>query len=151
IPQVEWAVRTMAEGVLPQWIPFRGFGAPFLSDPSFQFFYPLSVVTWVMPARAAYSVLVVAHALLGAIGAYRLLARRLRSVPAGVIGAIVFVGCGPLASSANLWHHFCSAMWMPWVLDAFLRVRARRSGIAPLAFTTGMQALAGSADVCIMT
>jgi hypothetical protein len=153
LPHIEWAVKTMSTGVLPEWNPFVAFGAPFVADPSFQFFYPPSVLNWLVPPRFAYTFLVVGHSLLGGLGAYTLLRRRLRSATVAILGAVVFVGSGPLVSSANLWHHFSSAMYMPWVIDAFLRLRSggRRGGVKRLAFLVGLQALAGSADACVMT
>ena len=151
VPHIEWATRTLATGHLPQWNPFAGFGSPFMADPSFQFFYPPSVLNWILPAATAYTFLVAGHSVLGALGAYRLLAPRLRSRSSALVGVAVFVAAGPLVSSANLWHHFCSLMYMPWVLDAFLRLRAGRGGAGRLGLLTGLQALAGSADACVMT
>lgn len=151
VPHIEWAARTLASGHLPQWNPFVGFGAPFMADPSFQFFYPPAVLNWILPAGVAYSLLVVGHATLGAVGAFQLLRPRLHSRASALVGAAAFVAAGPIVSSANLWHHFSSAMYMPWVLDAFLRVRGGRGRVGRLGFLTGLQALAGSADVCVMT
>ena len=109
VPHIEWAARTLALGHLPQWNPFVGFGAPFLADPSFQFFYPPAALNWIMPAGVAYTLLVVGHSILGGVGAFHLLRRRLHSRASAVVGAAVFVAAGPLVSSANLWHHFSSA------------------------------------------
>lgn len=150
-PHIEWAARSLAAGQLPQWNPFTGFGRPFLADPNFQFFYPPSVLNWILPAAPAFTALVVGHAVLGATGAFRLLRPRLRSVPAALVGAAIFSAAGPVASSANLWHHFASLMYLPWVVDAFLRLRGGRGSVGRLGLLTGLQALAGSADVCVMT
>lgn len=150
-PHIEWAARVLAEGRLPQWNPFNGFGAPFMADPSFQFFYPPSLLNWILQPEVAYSVLVVGHSMLGSVGAYRLLRPRVRCSDGALIGAAIFVAGGPLASSANLWHHFCSAMYIPWVTDAFLRLRSGRGSIRRLAFFSALEALAGSADACVMT
>lgn len=150
IPHIEWAARVLAGGALPHWNPFVGFGAPFLADPSFQFFYPPSLLNWILDSSRAYAFLVVGHSLLGSIGAYRLLRPRLRSVAAALIGAAVFAAGGPIASSANLWHHFCSVMYMPWIVDAFLRLRGGRGSVVRLAFFSALAALAGSADACVM-
>lgn len=151
VPHIEWATRSLASGHLPQWNPFKGFGSPFLADPNFQFFYPPSVLNWVLPITTAYTVLVTGHTIFGALGAYLLLKGRLRSRISALVGAAVFVGAGPIVSSANLWHHFCAVMFMPWILDAFLRLRAGRGSIPLLGLLTGLQALSGSADVCVMT
>ena len=152
IPHIEWMMRTLAAGSLPEWNAFRAFGVPFMSDPSTQFFYPPSIVRWLAPPRVSYTLLVVGHSLLGGLGTYSLLRPRLRVPAAAALGAVVFIGGGPLASSANLWHHFCSAAYLPWVVDAFLRLRRPGlKGAARLGALTGLQALAGSADVCLMT
>ncbi|MEO8360450.1 MAG: YfhO family protein [Vicinamibacteria bacterium] len=150
VPYVEWAARTLATGHLPQWNPYIGFGAPYLADPSSQFFYPPSLLNWILQPRVAYTVLVVGHSIFGAAGAMSLL-RRLRSTPSALVGTMVFVGAGPIVSSANLWHHFVSAMYMPWVIDAFLRLRRGKGSSARLGLLTGLQALAGSAELCVMT
>ena len=151
LPHIEWATGTLANGRLPQWNPFVAFGSPFLADPSFQFFYPPSVLNWILPANVAYTVLVVGHTLFGSLGTFQLLRRRLRSVSSALVGVAVFIAAGPVVSSANLWHHFSSVMYMPWVLDAFLRLRSGRGGVKRLACLAALQALAGSADVCLMT
>jgi uncharacterized membrane protein len=151
MPHIEWAARSLAAGQLPQWNPFSAFGRPFLADPNFQFFYPPSIPNWILPAAPAFTVLVVGHAILGATGAFRLLRPRLRSAPSALVGAAIFAAAGPVASSTNLWHHFASLMYLPWIVDAFLRLRAGRGSVRRLGLLTGLQALAGSADVCVMT
>ena len=143
IPHIEWAVRSMAAGQLPEWNPFNGFGAPFLADPSFQFFDPPSVLNWVVPAKVAYTLLVVGHSMFGSLGAFYLLKPRLRSSSSAAVGAVVFVAAGPLVSSANLWHHFSSAMFMPWVLDAFLRLRGGRGSVRRLGLLYAEQSWVG--------
>jgi|CXWL01.1.fsa_nt_gi hypothetical protein len=152
IPRIEWAVRSLAEGRLPQWDASFGFGVPFLADPNFQPFYPVTWLNLVFQPSTVFTVLVVGHTLLGAWGMFHLLRRRVRSREAAFVGGIVFVGGGALVSSATLWHHYSSAMYMPWVADAFLRVRAGRRGAwIRLGVMTGLQALAGSADAMLMT
>jgi len=152
IPRIEWAVRSMADGRLPQWDAAFGFGVPFLADPSFQSFYPTTWLNLVFQPPTVFAILVVGHTLLGAWGMFHLLRLRLRSREAAFVGAIVFVAGGALVSSATLWHHYSSAMYMPWVADAFLRVRAGRRGAwIRLGVTAGLQALAGSADAMLMT
>lgn len=151
IPQVEWAVRSLADGRLPQWNAAFGFGVPFLADPSFQAFYPVTWLNLIFQLPTVFTILVVGHTLLGAWGMFRLLRRRLRSREAAWLGGVVFVGAGALVSSANLWHHYSSAMYMPLAADAFLRVRSGRGGSVRLGVILGLQALAGSADAMLMT
>src|SRR5690348_9228985 len=61
IPHIEWAARVLALGRLPEWNSFKGFGAPFLADPNFQFFYTPSILNWILSAPTAYTVLVIGH------------------------------------------------------------------------------------------
>jgi hypothetical protein len=60
---------------------------------------------------------------------------------------------GPYLSMVSLYHHFASASWLPWVLLALEGV-LRRPGPRPtawLAVAAAGLALAGSADLCLMT
>jgi hypothetical protein len=60
---------------------------------------------------------------------------------------------GPLLSTASLYHHFASASWIAWVLLALERVIGRPTArsAAGLGLAAAGMALAGSADVCVMT
>jgi hypothetical protein len=152
-PRLE-AIRTaIGPGRWPLWDLSQGFGQPLLADPGAQVAYPLTWLALVVPRPAAYTVFVLAHLLLGAVGVARL-ARGFGAGRTGALAAAVaWTLSGPLQSSVNLWHHFAGAAWMPWVVLGADRA-TRRSGLLPimgLAVAGAMQILAGSADLCAMT
>jgi hypothetical protein len=152
-PQVEGFVRAVLSGALPLWDPCPSFGQPLLADASSQVLYPLTWLNLLMQPWVYYTVFSMLHALLAATGSYRL-ARHLGASSAGafVAGALWIVS-GPFVSLVDLWHHYASAAWIPWVLlaaqRAFDRPGPRR--VAVFGAAVALQILAGSADVCAMT
>jgi hypothetical protein len=152
-PRLEAIGRCVREGAWPLWDLGVGFGHPLLADPGAQVAYPVTWLALAVPRPAAYTVFVLVHLLVAALGTARL-ARRLGTASIGATAAaVVFVLSGPVQSSLNLWHHFAGLAWMPWVLlgvDGAVRAPRLASTIA-LALFAALQGLAGSADVCAMT
>jgi len=151
--QVESLVRGVASGAWPVWDPYLSFGQPFLANPGTQVLYPWTWLNLLVPPAPMYALYAVGHLLLGGIGLY-LLARRLElSRPAALVGAAIWIGCGPILSTVSLWHHLAGAAWMPWVVLA--ADRAFRAPTVARSLTWGAtfaaQILAGSADMCVMT
>jgi hypothetical protein len=152
-PEVEAMVRAFGEGALPLRDATIGFGQTLIGNPDAQVLYPLAWLNLFLLPDQAYSLMVLAHFLIGASGAaslaWRLSASRWSSFFAGAF----WIASGPFQSLLNLWHHFASAAWMPWVLFAFDRLLQRPSArrMAPLGLVFGIQILAGSAEVCAMT
>ena len=148
------ALRTaVAEGALPLWNPWVGFGAPFLADASSELAYPPTWLTWPLPLPAQFELFVIGHSLLAAAGGF-VLARRLGLAPvAGAVAGISYALAGPLLSAVGLYHHFAGAAWLPWLLWA-LEGMLRRPGRGPalaLGLVSAAQVLAGSGDLVLMT
>jgi len=145
--------RAVAEGSVPLWNPWVGFGAPFLADASFELAYPPTWLALVLPLTIHFKLMAIGHALLAAWGA-RALARRLglgRTAAAVAGGAYGLAG--PFLSSLSTLHHFPGAAWLPWVLLA-LEGALRKPGLGAslrLGVVAGIQLLAGSGDLCVMT
>jgi Bacterial membrane protein YfhO len=152
--QVETFVRTVAGGSWPVWDPWVSFGQPMLAQPDTQVLYPFTWLNFVLPLGIAYTVFVLTHLVLSGTGLFRL-ARVLGAERAGAfVAAGIWMLSGPFLSLANVWHHFAGAAWMPWVLEA--AESAGLSGGRPRhvvrwGLLTGLQVLAGSADVAAMT
>ena len=152
-PRLFAIARCLRQGAWPLWDPSIGFGQPLLADPGTQTAYPLAWPALFVPLSFAYTLFVLIHLVVAALGTDRL-ARRLGAGRSGALAAAgIFLLSGPLQSSVNLWHHFAGACWMPWVI-----LRAERTlrgptlrGVAALALVAGLQVLAGSADLCAMT
>lgn len=153
VPGIEAFVRAIAEGAWPVWDPLTSFGRPMLADPNFQFAYPPTWLNLAIAPGLYYSLFVAAHCAWAGIGALRL-ARAWGLGRAGAgWAAVLWMLSGPFVSLASLFHHFASASWMAWVLLALEGVLERPSGrsAAWLGCAAAGMALAGSADICVMT
>lgn len=154
LAQVETFVRTVAAGCWPVWDPWVAFGQPMLAQPDTQVLYPFTWLNLVLPLAAGYSVFVLVHLVLSGTGLFRL-ARLLGAERCGaLVAAALWMLSGPFVSLASVWHHFAGASWMPWVLEA--AEQTARSGGKPRhvlrwGLLTGLQVLAGSADMAAMT
>lgn len=150
--QMESFARAASSG-WPLWDPSFSFGHPLLANPNVQAAYPPTWLNLVLRPWTYYTLLVVSHLVFGAGGMY-LLGRRLGLTRwGGFMAGAVWVLSGPTLSLVNLWHHFTSATWMPWVLLAaeklFASRRPRHALLWGGAFAA--QILAGSSEVCAMT
>ncbi len=152
-PRIAALARCLREGALPLWDPSYGFGRPLLADPSSQVSYPLSWPSLLIPLGSAYTVYVLVHLALAAVGTARLASALGAGRRGSLAAAGFFVLSGPLQSLLNLWHHFAGACWMPWVLLGIGGVarRPRLWRVLGLGLVAALQVLAGSADVCAMT
>lgn len=149
-PHIDWALANLAQGEWLGWNPAMQFGMPFLADPNFQILYPPTWLLLVVSPDIFYSFLVIGHAVLAGIGVACLL-RSYRFERGALAGAAAMALSGPFVSMANLWHHYCGAAWIPWVVWGVRRL-ALSSGAswAPMATILALQALAGSAESVVM-
>jgi hypothetical protein len=153
VPAVEAIVRAVAEGAWPLWDPLTNFGRPLLADPSMQIAYPLTWLNLVLPPGAYYTLFVVCHSAWAGLGTLLLARAWGLGVAAASWAAACWMLSGPFLSTASLYHHFASASWMAWVLLALERVIERPTGRSAswLGLAAAGMALAGSADICVMT
>ena len=145
--------RAIRAGSWPVWDPWPGFGQPMLANPAAQVLYPPTWLCLVLEPGRAYTVYVYLHLIGGAL-AVRALARRLGvSELGGLMSALCFMLSGPMLSLVNLWHHLAGASLMPLVWLAATEVR-RQPGPRPAILwggAMGLQVLAGSFDMCVLT
>jgi hypothetical protein len=152
-PQMESFVRIVASGSWPFWDPYTGFGQPLLADPSAEILYPASVLKLILRPGPYYTCFALFHLCFAGVGA-SFLARRFEVSPAGsFVAGAVFMLSGPLVSYVDKPHHLAGAAWIPWVLVAADRAFAsgRLRDAVVWGGAAGVQALAGSADMCVMT
>lgn len=152
-PMVEAFVRAVGEGGLPLWNPHFAFGLPLAADPNYQAFYPLTWLNLLLPPAAYFTVFAFVHAVGAGLGLVLLLRRRGVAPLAALTGGAAWSASGPLLSAVGLFHHFAGAAWMSWVLLALdvALTRATLGAALALGAVAGGQALAGSADLCLMT
>jgi hypothetical protein len=152
-PHIEVLIRTLREGAWPVWDRYVGFGAPLLADPNFSFLYPLTWLNLVLPPELYFKLLVLTHVVWAALGAWRLARRWGMSDVAGFVAGVAYGLSGVFLASANLFHHFTGASWIPWVLFACERALLTpgiRSALW-LGLAVAAQILAGSGDMCLMS
>jgi hypothetical protein len=151
--EVEMFVRSLAVGSWPLWDTSTAFGQPLLAHPDSEILYPPTWLNLVMAPWTYYSVFVVGHLIFSAFGVY-LLARRISCSPRGsYLAAAIWVTSGPLLSLIEVWHHFAGAAWIPWIVLAADRALGslKLSDALVWGLASGLQILAGSADMCAMT
>lgn len=152
-PWFESLARGLAEGAWPLWDPHPGFGQPALANPAYQVAYPLAWPAWVLPGHHAYAFYVLVHLWLAGFGTACLVRSWGGTRLAAAFSGALWVTSGPLLSFANLHHHLGGLCWAPWVLWAIERAcqaPGRGRGVA-LGGVVGLQLLAGSADMVVMT
>ena len=151
--QVSTFVRSVGAGSWPLWDPYRGFGQPFLADPSAMLLYPFTWLNLVVPTGPCYTAFVVFHLAGSAWGTYALLRRWEASRAGSFVGAAVWAANGPFLSLGSLPHHLAGAAWMPWVFLAAEDAITRRSRgrTVRLGLAIAAQLLAGSADMAAFT
>jgi hypothetical protein len=152
ITQVEGLVRSARLGSWPLWDNSKSFGQPLLANPDAQVLYPFTWLHLVMDPLTYYTVFAAGHLLLAGAGAAALAralgASRLAALAAGAL----FLASGPMLSLVDLWHHFASAAWMPWVCLGAVATAdsARLRAAIAWGLALSAQILAGSADMCAL-
>jgi len=145
--------RILRQGSWPIWDPWPGFGQPMIGNPAAQVLYPPTWFCLVLEPGRAYTLYLFLHLVVGAL-AVRALAGRFGASPVAAAGAgIAWMLSGPILSLANLWHHLAGASLMPvvWLAaDGVLR-RPDLRGAILWGGATGLQVLAGSFDMCLLT
>ena len=137
-PHKRMVAEALRAGRLPQWNPQEYGGLPFLADPNFNVFHPLSLLTDLLPLPLGFTLLLLSCALLAASGTL-VLARRLGTSQEGaVVAALAFAWSGPFLSVLE-GGQVVAAAFMPWVCAAALRPRgaATAVGVAPAVAGTG--------------
>jgi Bacterial membrane protein YfhO len=151
--QIEVFRQCIAAGSWPVWDRTIAFGQPMLANPSVEALYPWTWISLVVGTWSFFTIFVIGHLFLSAIGFFRL-ARRFGVGDVGAaVAAAVWITSGPMMSFVNLWHHFAGAALIPWVVlatDIALRSSVLRGALVWGA-AVGLQLLAGSADMCVLT
>jgi hypothetical protein len=153
LPHAATFVRILAQGSWPLWNPYEGFGLPFLADPSLQVAYPTTWLNVVLAPPTVYKVLLLGHAVLAGAGVVALGRRWGMSGLAASLAGTAWCASGPFLSAGSLHQHFCGAAWIAWVLLALESALADpgRRAAARLGAVAAVEALTGSADICLLT
>jgi hypothetical protein len=152
-PLVETFVRVVGKGSWPLWDPYETFGLPMLADPGSQVLYPTTWLNLLFLPHTVYKVMVVGHAAATGVALY-FLARRWGMGAVGACAAgLSWMLSGPFVSFAGLYHHYCGAAWIPFVMLALEAALGQptTSRVLLLAMVAAGQVFAGSGDMLAMS
>ena len=140
-------------GHLPLWDPFIFCGFPLLATLQVGFFYPPSVIHYLLPFDLAFNYYTILHYFLAACFMYFLLQHYRLSATASFFGGVVFAFSGYLLSVSNMNTSLSSAIWVPLVLLFFDRLVRDRNfvNISLLGVLLALQFLGGEPTVIYVT
>ncbi len=138
------AARALRAGHLPSWEPGAFSGQPLLGDPQIGVLYPPHWLAWLTlaPLRA-YALLVLAHSLWAAGGAYALARTLGRSRVAAGTSAIALSLSAFFVLETRHLMFLASASFVPWLLLAVVRQIRSGRAIAGIAVCFALCLLAG--------
>ncbi len=126
-PLRQLMVAEVMSGHLPLWNPYIFCGFPLLATLQIGFFYPLTVIYYLLPFPLAFNYYIILHYFLAACFMYAMLRHfKLDLVPA-FFGGLIFAFSGYLLSVSNMNTSLSSVIWLPLVLIFVDRI-AKRTG-----------------------
>lgn len=146
LPARQWAFARISEGEFPLWCRHWGTGFPFVAESQTGLAYPPNYAAYpFLEGWRAYSVLLLAHLCVAALGMY-VLCRQWTGPWAAVIGALAFALGGRVLAHQVHTARVELFSWFPWMLWSIERI-ARGGGLRYVGWTGvlgGMQVLAGA-------
>ncbi len=156
---------SVLEGRLPLWNPYIMLGQPFLANPSVVFWYPATLLFFLLPLPAAFAVHLAVHVFFAMAGIYVLtgmaigelypdLPRRERMWPSFVAGLVFGFGGYTMAHVfGGNYDVLAAGSWIGWVWAALLNAYKKPGGrpVALLALAVGFQILAGYPTMSVFT
>ncbi|MFA4844837.1 MAG: YfhO family protein [Candidatus Margulisiibacteriota bacterium] len=118
-------VEQVKSGLWPLWNPYIFCGFPLLATLQICFFYPLTLIYYLLPFNLGFNYYIIAHYFLAAIFMYALLRHYRLERPAAFFGGLVFAFSGYLLSVSNMNTSLSSVIWLPLVLLVFDRLVSR--------------------------
>ena len=108
--------RALADGRLPTWNPLWGFGFPGVAESQMGVYYgPHWLLYGLLSTEWAYSLGLVVHAAIGALGAAWAARRFGASTTASALAGLAFAGSGFFAIHRTHPWAFEVGCWMPWI------------------------------------
>jgi len=118
-------------GNLPLWNPYLFCGYSFLATLQVGFFYPLTILLYILPFHLAFNYYTILHYFLGALFMYYLMRHFALSRASSFLSGVVFAFSGYLISMANMNTTLTSVIWLPLILlfyDKSIRMEKGISG-----------------------
>jgi hypothetical protein len=143
-------------GHLPLWNPYIFCGFPLLAALQTGFFYPLSLIYYLLPFNLAFNYYIILHYFLAASFMYFLLRHYSLSRAASFLGGIVFAFSGYLLSVSNMNTSLSSVIWLPLIFLFFDRLIKKNNstyarGVMILGILLAIQFLGGEPTIIYVT
>lgn len=121
-------------GQLPLWDPYIFCGFPLLATLQICFFYPLTIIHYLLPFNLAFNYYTILHYFLAACFMYALLRHYRLSAAGSFFGGLVFAFSGYLLSVSNMNTSLSSVIWLPLALLFFDKLINSSLGIRHSSF-----------------
>ena len=159
-------VAQVKSGLVPLWNPYVFCGFPLLATLQIGFFYPLTIIHYLLPFNLAFNYYIIIHYFLAACFMFLLLQHYSLSKVASFFGGVIFAFSGYLLSVSNMNTSLSSVIWLPLTLLVFdrmvrpvgnlrLNLPAGRHGVAvsipSLAVLIALQFLGGEPTIIYIT
>ncbi len=109
-------VDMVKSGQLPLWNPYIFCGYPLMATLQVGFFYPLSLIHYVLPFNLAFNYYTILHYFMGALFMYWLMRYFSLSRSSSFLSALIFAFSGYMLSMANMNTTLTSVIWIPLIL-----------------------------------
>lgn len=118
VPWRNFAVSEWMAGRYPGWNPYTFSGTPFTANIQTALLYPINILQLLYPTERVFSLSLVFHHLMAAVGMYGFIYSLFRTKPGAVIGALVYAWSGFLITHAHDGHiiHVIAYAWIPFAL-----------------------------------
>jgi hypothetical protein len=149
VPNAAHLARGLTDGTIPLWNPWQGGGLPFAANPGTGAWYPTSwALLSVLPLWDAVRVSLWLHLAVAIAGMWRCLRGPLHATTLGaLVGTVAFTLSPWLPGLTGMPVVLTSLAWLPWVVDAGLRLvqdwRVRPRTVAILGLATAAQVVGG--------
>lgn len=146
-------VEQVKAGHFPLWNPYIFCGFPLLATLQVCFFYPLTLIFYLLPYNLAFNYYFILHYFLAANFMYWLLRYFKLSRAASFLGGVIFAFSGYLLSVSNMNTSLSSAIWLPLTVLFFDRMIRKTDffNITVLAILIALQFLGGEPTIIYIT
>jgi len=146
-------VEQVKAGFLPLWNPYIFCGYPLLATLQVGFFYPLTLIYYLLPFNLAFNYYIILHYFLAAVFMYLLLRHFRLTATASFLGGIIFAFSGYLLSVSNMNTTLSSVIWLPLLLLFFDRLMLEMNikNILIIVLLLALQFLGGEPTIIFFT
>jgi hypothetical protein len=109
-------VEQVRAGIWPLWNPYIFCGMPLLATLQIGFFYPLTILHYILPFDLAFNYFTILHYFLAACFTYQLLRHFKHSYSGSFLAGLIFAFSGYLVSMSSMNTSLASVIWLPLVI-----------------------------------